>query len=877
MNKLGLYIGLLMFLCHISLAQNGGAVSYQKEADDLLAYYNFMLNAMGDSSLTAKEKDIIVSESYKKLYRDEKVQIEDDLTTDREVVTNKDVQAYLKDVNFFFKQVQFSYRLLNMQHLVNAAGRDYLKLHCNRTLTGQPVDKDTLISHQQERYIEVMIDADSKDLKIVSVYTHKINEQAARIAWWNALPLNWKENLGRLLAFDREYSWSDVVYIDDAYLVFKSAFVFDSTHSSSRLDTLSYYNDSMQNVYKDKVRRGLYNIQAIDTLDVSHQPNLYYLEPLSALTSLEYLKLSHTMVSDLKAIRNLLKIKHLDLSFTMVQDLSPLAFSNTLMHLNLQQSLVQDVSALANLSALRYLNLSNTACNMLPGNPQWQAMETLNISHTAISDIAPLHNCKMLQYFEAQHSLLSNVSTLSVMPQLKTLNISHTEVSDLKALDSLQYMESVRIDHTPISDLSALANKKTLKKIYADSIALDKSQLMLFAQDNPHLLLMWAKDAMQRWYSELSPAWRAALQKQLPFKLEAHMSLEQLHQMSKIKSIDISHEKSITDLEPLRLLYGLERIEAEGSALQSLEGIEALKYINYLNISDTEVKKLTQLSNLRTLQTINLSHTGVSDLSVLANMKALQRVEAKGCTINTLNPLQFLENLKYVNIDSCKIAKAHLLAFLSSRKAVDVIYQTEKAMSWWQTLSKPWRRFFSAQQNWTQAPTNEQLHRLLRSSALSIHKQADLQQFSCLQSFKLLEDLSIQYCQLSGIRHLWPIESLRRLDISNNPVESLEDIGFLSDLQQLNISNTAVGRLDDIESLKQLEVLDISGTAIKRLKPLRQMRQLHTLFAANSRVASLSDLEKVPLQKLRVFNTRLKYRKVEDYKAKHPHCTVEFY
>ncbi len=47
------------------------------------------------------DKDVLVTQSYTKIFRDPKVQVEDDLDEGRKTITNKDVQAYLKDVDFF--------------------------------------------------------------------------------------------------------------------------------------------------------------------------------------------------------------------------------------------------------------------------------------------------------------------------------------------------------------------------------------------------------------------------------------------------------------------------------------------------------------------------------------------------------------------------------------------------------------------------------------------------------------------------------------------------------------------------------------------------------------------------------------------------------
>src|SRR5882757_5796235 len=74
-------------------------VEDEKKVRDLVAFFQFMLNTLGSKQTSARDKDILITESYSKIFFDNKVQIEDDLDMDRKVITNKDVTAYLKDVD----------------------------------------------------------------------------------------------------------------------------------------------------------------------------------------------------------------------------------------------------------------------------------------------------------------------------------------------------------------------------------------------------------------------------------------------------------------------------------------------------------------------------------------------------------------------------------------------------------------------------------------------------------------------------------------------------------------------------------------------------------------------------------------------------------
>src|SRR6267142_1971336 len=99
----------------------------EKKVRDMVTFLGFMLNTLGSSSTSARDKDVLITESYSKIFRDDKVQIEDDLDEERKVVTNKNVVAYLKDVDFFFRDVKFEFTIEGIQSGVNADNSPFYK------------------------------------------------------------------------------------------------------------------------------------------------------------------------------------------------------------------------------------------------------------------------------------------------------------------------------------------------------------------------------------------------------------------------------------------------------------------------------------------------------------------------------------------------------------------------------------------------------------------------------------------------------------------------------------------------------------------------------------------------------------------------------
>src|SRR5512145_324759 len=71
--------------------------NYREQIRRLMGFLEFSLNTLGSSETTTRDKEVIITESYLKAFMNEKVQVEDDLDENREILTYKDVQAYLKD------------------------------------------------------------------------------------------------------------------------------------------------------------------------------------------------------------------------------------------------------------------------------------------------------------------------------------------------------------------------------------------------------------------------------------------------------------------------------------------------------------------------------------------------------------------------------------------------------------------------------------------------------------------------------------------------------------------------------------------------------------------------------------------------------------
>jgi hypothetical protein len=145
---------------------------YENEINSMISYLEETMNFLGDSTTSALEKEIVFTESWSKIFIDDKVQIEDDLDVNRNTPINKDVQAYLKDIDFFFKWANFKLDLQSIANSTRDDGTVFFKATLTRHLTAKTIT-DEAIDNMKNRFVEINLDRQNNSLKIASIYTTK--------------------------------------------------------------------------------------------------------------------------------------------------------------------------------------------------------------------------------------------------------------------------------------------------------------------------------------------------------------------------------------------------------------------------------------------------------------------------------------------------------------------------------------------------------------------------------------------------------------------------------------------------------------------------------------------------------------------------------
>lgn len=752
----------------------------EKKVRDIVSFLEYMLNTLGSSGTPVRDKEVLITESYAKIFRDSKVQIEDDLDEERKVITNKDVVAYLKDVNFFFSDVRFEFAIEEIKGQPLPNGQYFYKVSVRRTLTGTTSDKQA-VKNTTPRFLEINYDPKNQDLKIVSIYTNEFNEKETLINWWRDLSFEWRT------VFKEKLNLKDSAQLGD-------------------------------------IKR----VTAIYELDISGNRYIQDLEPLAQLISLQSLNLSNTNASDLTPIRNLPDLVSLNLANTKVSDLSPLKYatevekldiSNTkitdiaviekmteLVELNLKRTRVTDISALSKLITLRKVNLKETKITALNPIQELTALTDLNLSSTAIQELAPLSQLTNLQY----------------------LDIDSTRIKTLTPISGLENINVLHANYTLFSDLSPLQNLKRLTKVYCDHTLVKTEAAEAFMLANPNVLIIFDSDDMKGWWTGLSFDWKSVFVKAT--RIGTSPTKEELAKIPLLDSITLD-AATINTLEPLRKLLRLKKIKARGTSITDLSPLSAHKEITYLDISETNVQDISVVNQFPVLQTLRVDKSKIENIERI-NLPNLKFFYADGTNVNDINASEFLKN----NPTCLIVYKTFALErwwrnlpepwkgiFSASssitREELHTIIEQEKVQ-------------FKDVPVTDLSPLNEfirlkELH--FAGTSITTIVAAD--------AFKSLTSLHATSSPLQNIESISLLAQLEDLDVSNTPIEDIYELWRLDKLKKLSCAGTQIKRLDALAKLENLEYFNCSNTNVSRLSALNYL-PLKVLKCFNTKVSN---------------------------------------
>lgn len=839
MKKL-LFIAFLLLFCQGVNAQKSNLSKteldeYSQQIRSMVKYLEETFSFIGDPENTAQEKDIIFKESYSKIFRDDEVQIEDDLDDNRSTNINKDVQAYLKDIDFFFKDAAFTLKVEDIKPQTNDKGETFFKVTMMRTIVGHNIVGDT-VNSTIKRYMEVNVDRSKKDLKIASMYTTKPNETEELRVWWNRMPSVWKMYFGENKYILDSIEMADIIHIYRDSIVIVNDSLMESTIACD-----------MPVLYEK-----LTEITKTTEVDVSHNKNITTLDPLIELSELQNLDCSNTNVEDISPIRNLNKINALDISNTLITDISDLRYANNIKTLNAENIRLSDIEIIGLYGQLTNLSVAGTDVSDISMLENCEQLVDLNISSTKVASLDSIVLPQSIRFLNLSNTEIDDISNLSNLENLQVLIIDDTYVTDLSPLADLSKLTELQCRNTSVSDIMPLKDLQNLVRIYCDNTKIDSEKAEIFRSENRRTIVIYETKVLQDWWNRLHISWKKVFAAQNNTDLDP--SPEELHNIICMKSLTLDH--SFLDALPIERLTNLEELSLEGSKIADLTPLHTLHNLRYLNIKNTKVTDLTPLSDLTNLQEINMENTNVAKLECLCDLSNLVKINAE----NT-------------NVKSDQVLKLRL-----AQPSVTVIYQTEELRTWWNTLDNNWREVFRNTIDIDTNPKAEQLQAIANIEELTIDSRIIITNLEPLTKLMFLKKLIINDNHITDLSPLSELQQLKELNIDGNAIADLSVLNNLKSMEVLSIENTNVIDINALEDMKELHILNISNTKIKNIKMLSSCTSLEELNIANTNVKSLSPVSKIEsLRYIKAINTKIKSKEINSLRTKRPDINIVYH
>jgi hypothetical protein len=766
-------------------------LKHEQEVRDMVAFLQYMLNTLGDAKTSARDKDVLVTESFTKIFRDAKVQIQDDLDEDRTVITNKDVPAYLKDVDFFFKHVEFEFNIEKIEAKGTEEDKLFYKVTLTRNLKGTLADGKP-VNNTIPRFIEINYDQKAQDLKIVSIYTKEYDERKALLAWWGDLSYEWKEIFRQRLWFDDSISLEQIMQITQ-----------------------------------------------IDSLDISNNHYVLNLDPLGRLSDLKYLNASHTNIHDLSALRNLTELRDINLSNSKVDDISPLRYAINLQNLNISHTPVKDISVLEKLITLTTLEMKHAAVNSFEPVENLSGLIKLDLQSARVNDLSFIDSLSTLQFLNISKTRITEISAITNLTQLVNLNLDSTAVRDFGAVAGLTNLKVLSVNGTSFADFEPLLALPRLERIYCDATGITQQAANDFMSKHPSTLVVYDSKDLRSWWQDLSTVWKDVLRRAA--SIQELPSNEDLAKVTNLDSINLTNYVSIKSLEPLRKIPMIRILHASYSGVKDLSPINSHSSIQFLDISGTQVADLSPIVHLSKLKILKADKTRVNSIDTLSANKNIRTIYIDGTAVNENSVRDFVSK--------------HPTALIVYKTAALQTWWEGLAPEWreiFQTQIGGKGNFTREQlhelillkklqfQN-GQVADLRPLKQFVVLETLEF-TGTSIRDLSPLEQFPSITDLIVRDNPIKDLGPLRALGNLRTIDISNTPVEELEILGNLSELTSVNCSGTQIKKLNDLKSLKKLSYLDCSNTDVRKLGVVADL-PLTTLKCYNTNV-SKSEVKK---------------------------------
>ena len=592
---------LLLLLCY-SIAVNSQDTgdttkAYQKDITFMINSLQTMFNLLGDPDVSRADKDVILNQSYLKYFKDDNVQIEDDLDPNRQLPMNKNAQAYLQDVVFFFKEVHFVFEVKEITKGLTDNGEVYFKASINRMLEGTNL-YGAPAQLAGDRYIEFNYTEGSEEYKIVSIYTTKLSEKEDIEAWWNTLDKSWRNYfagqviINDSLNYDSLKTQDIAIYSNDTIITDPLELMAGDTFVLNNRDTL-YLSEKA--FYASVLK--IFNT---DTLIITPEDSISNLNPMEKLTKLTLVNFENCPVDDVSPLRTLLSLRNLNASGSLVTNLQDLQYLSGIEKLDISNTQVAQLDVAEAFENLVELNIGNTLINDVKFLESIPQLKHLNATGTDLIGYTPISKVEHLQALNLSETSFEQLNVLVPLVELQTLSINKTPITNLSGLADIENLNFLSINETAVASLAPVETIETLNMVYCDNSGIDVDEVKRFIAVRPNILVIYETESLISWWENINPELKEIILEKLD-SVPDPPDTETLHTIIFTEKVDLTGYTDIASIESLEQLINVRTVYLSETNVSDLEPLGSLNGITLLDVSSTKVTDIEALRNLKLL------------------------------------------------------------------------------------------------------------------------------------------------------------------------------------------------------------------------------------------------------------------------------------
>lgn len=382
------------------------------------------------------------------------------------------------------------------------------------------------------------------------------------------------------------------------------------------------------------------------------------------------------------------------------------------------------------------------------GDPYPTDTETLDLSgkglkSSRLSDLGKLTELKNLDLSDNE---IGSLGFLEGLTQLKTLDLSNNKIKDISVLSSFSELRSLYLDGNKIEDFTPLYSLNGLDILSITGMEISETQLEELKTALPTCII-YSDDAS-------------------PDVVEINIGGKRFN--SDVVVLDLSN-CGITDISLLSLCTDLEKLDLSGNSISDLTPLVDLIGLKSLNLENNKVSDIQPLMGLKKLEYLNLAGNSIDSVKALSELKKLTELHLSHNDLKGISALSELSSLKTLCLDDAGIKDSYLpkLYKLSSLKTL----------------------LLDDNEELTQAAVDE-LKAKLSDCKVSFTPVVSTIELGGKTFKSDVTELELRGCNISDISVLARCTSLKKLDLSDNPISDASALYGLSNLRELYISGT---------------------------------------------------------------------------------------